>query len=339
MKFNRIPKNDHPVISTNIISKTNCYSPWPSFCLFTFYSLLEKKEMDIQTLKIFCDVIKLRGFTQAAAANSLTQSAVSQRLKTLEKKFGALLIERHGADLHLTPAGEVVHNGAKRILADLREIEERLQEIGGQTDGTVRVAAIYSVGLYELNPFVKRFLRNHPDIKVQFEFSRANKIYEELINGSIDLGIVANPVNKPQLRSIPFREDDLVVICAPDHPFTQNGNSISVKKLESQPFIAFQRDIPTRKLLAELFKQHGICVNVRAEFDNIELIKRAVEIGLGISVVPSTTVNTEVQAGLLKALSLSEGPVRRPIAVLYRRGRPVSSAVKKFIAVLTGSEV
>lgn len=295
--------------------------------------------MDIQTLKIFCDVIKLRGFTQAAAANSLTQSAVSQRLKTLEKKFGALLIERRGPELHLTAAGEVVHSGAKRILADLREVEERLQEIGGQTDGTVRIAAIYSVGLYELSPFVKKFLKNHPDIKVQFEFSRANKIYEELISGSIDLGIVAYPSNKPQLRSIPFREDDLVVICAPDHPLAQDGNSVSVKNLASQPFIAFQRDIPTRKVLGEVFKQHGVSVNVRAEFDNIELIKRAVEIGLGISVVPSTTVATEVQAGLLTALSLTEGPIRRPIAVLYRRGRPVSLAVRKFIAVLTGNEL
>ncbi len=296
------------------------------------------KEMDIQTLKIFCDVIKLRGFTQAAAANSLTQSAVSQRLKTMEKRFGTLLIERRGTELQLTAAGEVVHNGAKRILADLREVEERLQEIGGQADGTVRAAAIYSVGLYELNPFVKKFLKNYPDIKVQIEFSRASKIYEDLVNGSIDLGIVAYPANRPQLRSIPFREDDLVVICAPDHPFAQ-VDSISVKQLASQPFIAFQRDIPTRKVLGELFKQHGISVNVRNEFDNIELIKRAVEIGLGISIVPSTTINTEVQTGILKALSLSEGPIRRPIAVLYRRGRPISLAVKKFVAVLTRSEL
>ncbi len=296
--------------------------------------------MDIQTLKIFCDVIKLKGFTQAAAANSLTQSAVSQRLKTLEKKFNALLIERHGAELRLTPAGEIVHNGAKRILADLREVEGRLHEIGGQTDGTVRVAVVYSVGLYELNPFVKRFLKNYPDINVQIEFSRASKIYEELVNGSIDLGIVAYPANKPQLRSIPFREDDLVVICAPDHPFAQTQNSsISVQKLASQPFIAFQRDIPTRKVLTELFKQHGVSVNVRAEFDNIELIKRAVEIGLGVSIVPSTTVDTEVQAGLLHAFALSEGPIRRPIALLYRRGRPISLSVKKFIAVLTGNEL
>ncbi len=110
-------------------------------------------------------MIKLKGFTQAAAVNSITQSAVSQRLKALEKRFGLPLIERQGSELHLTKAGEVVYKGAMRILGEFRELEERVQEIGGQVGGSVRVAAIYSVGLYELDPFVKRFFRGCPDIE------------------------------------------------------------------------------------------------------------------------------------------------------------------------------
>lgn len=292
--------------------------------------------MDIETLKLFCDVIKLKGFTQAAAANSITQSAVSQRLKALEKRFGVPLIERHGAELCLTKAGEAVYKGARRILAELREVEEHLQEIGGQVGGSVKVAAIYSVGLYELDPFVKKFLQSHPDIEAQIEYSRASKIYQDVLNGSIDLGIVAYPTNRPQLRSIPIREDELVLICSLDHPFSQY-KSISLKKLASQAFVAFQQDVPTRKVLDEIFKKHEVSVIIKAEFDNIELIKRAVEIGLGVSVVPSMTVKTEIQAGLLKALSLAEGPFMRPIAIVYRRGRSLPTAVKKFIAVLTGN--
>lgn len=293
--------------------------------------------MDIDTLRLFCEVIRLKSFTQAAAANSLTQSAVSQRLKTLERKFSGPLIERHGNDLHLTKTGEIVHKGAKRILADLREIEERLQEIGGGSGGSVKVAAIYSVGLYELNPFVKEFLKKHPQIDVQIEYSRSDKIYQDVSTGTVDLGIVAYPSNKPQLRSIPFREDELVLICLPDHPFAQYP-SVSLKQLASQPFITFQQDIPTRKMLDTVLKKNGISVLVKAEFENIELIKRAVEIGLGIAIVPAMTVRSEAQSGSLKTIPLEEGPFTRPIAILYRRGKALSPAVKKFISVLTGNE-
>lgn len=292
--------------------------------------------MDIESLKLFCDVIKLKGFTQAGAANSITQSAVSQRLKALEKRFGSRLLERRGSGLRLTEAGEEVYRGARRILGELRELEEHLQEIGGQGGGSVRVATIYSVGLYELDPFVKRFLKIHPDIEVQVEYSRANKIYQDIVNGSIDLGIVAYPASRPQIRSSPLHQDELVLICSPDHPFSQY-ESISLRKLASQPFVTFHQDIPTRKALDEILKKHGVSVITKAEFDNIELIKRAVEIGLGISVVPSMTVKSDIQAGLLKALTLAEGPFMRPIAALYRRGRSLPPAVKKFIAVLTGN--
>jgi len=293
--------------------------------------------MDIESLKIFCDVITLKGFTQAAVANSITQSAVSQRLKALEKKLGFILIERRGNELSLTRAGELTYQGARRILADLRELEDQLKEIGGQVSGSVKVATIYSVGLYELNPSVKKFLRNHPDIDVQIEYSRANKIYQDVVNGSVDLGIVAYPANKPQIRSVPFLQDELVLICSPDHPFS-SSESISLQKLASQPFVTFQHDIPTRKALDEILKKNGVAVIIKAEFENIELIKRAVEIGLGISIVPSMTVKSEVQAGLLRAISFAEGPFTRPIAVLYRRGRSLPPAVRKFIAVLTEEE-
>lgn len=293
--------------------------------------------MDIETLKIFCDVIKLNGFTQAAAANLITQSAVSQRIKALEKKFGAPLIERRGGQIHLTKAGKAVCDGARRILAILREVEENLGELNGKLEGTVRVGAIHSVGLYELDPVLKQFLKSYPHIEVQIEYERSSKIYQAVINGSVDLGIVAYPVSRPQLSSIPFRMDELVLICPPDHPFAQY-QTISLRELASQPFVSFQRDLPTRKVLDEIFQQHGVSVTIKAEFDNIEVIKRAVETGLGVSVVPSMTIKPEVQAGLLRAVLLEEGPFKRPISVLYRRGSTLTPTVKKFISVLTGKE-
>lgn len=307
------------------------------FLLILLIRSLERRLVDIDSLKLFCDVIQLKGFTQAAVANSITQSAVSQRLKALEKRFGSPLIERHGNELFLTKAGEAVYKGARRILAEMREVEEQLHGIDGKVSGSVRLAAIYSVGLYELDPSVKKFLKSYPEIEVQIEYSRENKIYQDVANSSVDLGIVAYPSNKPQLRWIPFRDDELVLICAPDHSFAQYS-SIALKQLAGQPFVNFQRDIPTRRAQDEIFKKNGVTVVTKAEFDNIELIKRAVEIGIGIAIVPSTTIMSQIQAGLLKAIPLAEGPFKRPIAILYRRGRSLPPAVKKFMAVLTEDE-
>ena len=150
-------------------------------------------------------------------------------------------------------------------------------------------------------------------------------------------GIVAYPTNRPQVRSIAFRQDELVLVCSPDNPFSRYG-SISLKKISGQPFVTFQREVPTRKAMDEILKQHAVSVITKAEFDNIELIKRAVEIGLGLSLLPSMTVKSEIEAGLLSALSLAEGPFMRPIGIVYRRGRSLPDAVKKFIAVLTSND-
>jgi DNA-binding transcriptional LysR family regulator len=293
--------------------------------------------MDIKGLKLFCDVIRLKGFSQAAAENSITQSAVSQRIKSLEKQFGVSLIDGRASDLHPTKAGEALFKGAKRILSDYQEMEERLQEISGKASGTVHVEAIYSVGLYELDPFFKKFLKDHIDIEVQIEYAKASKIYQDILAGTIDLGIVAYPPRKPELGTIPLAEDELVLICRPERSLGREGR-FSLRHLESQPFLTFHQGHPTRKAIDNIFTKHGVSVEIKAKFDNIELIKRAVEIGLGYSLVPSTTVKSEIKAGLLKALSPMEGPFRRPIAILYRRGRTLSQAVKKFIAVLTGKQ-
>ncbi|MDH3444230.1 MAG: LysR family transcriptional regulator [Deltaproteobacteria bacterium] len=293
--------------------------------------------MDTESLRLFCDVIRLKSFTRAAATHYLTQSAASQRIKALEKDFGALLIERHGGELHLTSAGKIVFETAKRILTDLQDLEDNLTQLGGKSGDHVRVAAIYSVGLYELGPFVKKLLSRYPDIEVQIEYSNAKEIYQDVINGTVDLGMVAYPRNYPKIQSVVFREDELVLICHPRHPLC-SSEPITFSTIAAEPFIAFRRDTPTRKSLDRIMREHGVSAKVKAEFDNIELIKRAVEIDLGISVVPSIPVMSEVRFGTLTALRLADGPFMRPIAAVYRRRRSLPPAVRNFIDVLTEKE-
>ena len=199
--------------------------------------------------------------------------------------------------------------------------------------GTLRVSIVYSVGLHELPPYLKDYLRAYPQVNVHVEYNRANKIYEIVISGVIDLGIVAYPARHPQIAIIPFREDRLVLVCPPEHPFAAL-RKVTVSKLNGQPFVAYERDIATRRATDQLFKTHGITSRFAAEYDNIETIKRAVEIGQGLAIVPLPAVQRETELGTLKVVQLADVTLIRPLGIIHKRGRHLSPAARKFIDIL-----
>src|SRR5262249_52042646 len=201
--------------------------------------------------------------------------------------------------------------------------------------GTVRVATVYSVGLYELSSPLKRYLRTFPDVNIHLEYTRANKIYEDVIRGDMDLGIVAYPSKRPQILLTPFREDRLVLVCAPQHPFAE-FHRLSIKRLNGEKFVGFERDVPTRRALDRIFRRHGIKVQYVMEVDNIETIKRVVEIGSGISIVPEPSVTQEVKAETLKAVQFTDEVLVRPLGIISKRARRFTPAVQEFIDFLQG---
>jgi DNA-binding transcriptional LysR family regulator len=291
--------------------------------------------MHIETLKVFCDLADTGSFSLAASKNFITQSAVSQQIRSLEERYGRELVERSKGHVRLTQAGEVLYHASKEILQKYREIEDSLQTLSRSVSGTVRVATVYSVGLYELSSPLKRYLQAFPDVNVHLEYSRANNIYEDVSRGDIDLGIVAYPSKRPQILVTPFREDRLVLICAPQHPFARQQR-ISIKKLDGEKFVGFERDIPTRRALDRLFRRHGIKIHYVTEVDNIETIKRVVEIGSGIAIVPELCVLQEVKNDTLKAVQFTDEVVMRPLGIISKRGRRFTPAVQEFIDFLKG---
>ena len=294
--------------------------------------------MHIETLKVFCDVVETGSFSAAASQNFITQSAVSQQLRTLESKYHCKLLERGRSGAKPTPAGEILYRSSREILEKYREIETQLQESGKVVSGSLRVAIVYSVGLHELPPYMKEYLREFPQVNVHLEYSRPNKIYDDTIAGRIDLGIVAYPSKHPQVTVIPFREDRLVVVCPPDHPFATLKKA-GIGKLDGQPFVAYERDISTRKAIDQLLKDRNISVQYVGEFDNIETIKRAVEIGQGISIVPLASVQHELEHGTLRVVHLSDETLLRPLGIIHKRGRHLSPAAIKFIEVLRRADL
>ncbi|MGH9849881.1 MAG: LysR family transcriptional regulator, partial [Blastocatellia bacterium] len=263
--------------------------------------------MHIETLKTFCDLIEIGSFSKAAALNLVSQSAVSQQIKSLEQRFDQQLIERgQRKGVAPTEAGKIFYAECKQILERFRALEERMRDKSAAIAGTIKVATVYSIGLHELPPYVKEFIKAHPQVKVHIEYSRTDKVYEACLNNAIDFGIVALPLRRPNLAVIPFRDDKLVVVCNPEHPLAKRRR-VSLKYLAGEEFIAFERDIPTRKTIDQILKQHKVAVNYVMEFDNIETIKRSVEVGIGISILPETAVFNEVNSGMLVALNFKEG--------------------------------
>jgi len=289
--------------------------------------------MHIETLKIFCDLVEMASFSAAASHNFVTQSAVSQQVRTLEDKYGRKLLERGRGYLRLTPAGKVLYEASQEIVNRFHEMESRVQRLTVTISGTIHVFTVHTVGLYELAAPVRRFLRAYPHVNLRIEYSRSNRVYDEVKRGEADLGIVAYPTRRPQITVVPFREDRLVLICPPNHPLASQQR-ISIKKLVGEEFIGFERDLPTRKQIDRILRRHDVEVRYKMELDNIETIKRVVEIGTGCALLPEPAVRQEVKNRTLVAVQIRDDALLRPLGIIYRRGQQLSPAKGKFIEFL-----
>ena len=289
--------------------------------------------MQIESLKVFCDLAETESFTKAAQINGVTQSAVSQQISSLERTFKSLLIERSKKKFRLTREGQVLYDYSKQIIQTYESLHSKLQELKDIISGTIRVATIYSIGLHDLPPYIKKFMKVYPTVNVHVEYRRANQVYEDVLGNVVDLGLVAYPVKDAKLEIIPLRKEPLVLICHPQHAFSKL-KTIKLKQLLGQKFIGFEPDIPTRKALDKILKEYDVSVNNVMEFDNIETVKRAVEIDAGVSIVPQGTVAQEVAKQTLAAVPLEDGTFFRPLAMIYKKNKVLSPAMKQFLTIL-----
>ncbi len=290
--------------------------------------------MQIESLKVFCDVVELQSFSKAAQQNHISQSAVSQQISQLEHRFGERLVERGQGRLRLTEAGEIFYQGCKDILERFDRLKEQLSQLSNVIAGSVKVSTVYTIGLHELPVYLREFMQRYPKAKVQVSYRRSNEVYDDVLTGNAHLGLVAFPSKHSQLEIKPCWKDDLVLICDPHHPFSEL-TEVDIRQLDGEPFIAFERDIPTRKEIDRIFKRFKVTPRYILTIDNVETIKRAVEIGAGISIVPENTVHGEVEHKTLCAIPFSNGPFQRSIAVVTKKRRSFTRAQLAFIDLLT----
>jgi LysR family transcriptional regulator, transcriptional activator of the cysJI operon len=289
--------------------------------------------MQIESLKVFCDLAETESFTKAAQINQVTQSAVSQQISSLEKQFKSLLIERSKKKFRLTREGQVLYEYSKQIIQTYDSLHCKLQEIKDIISGTIRISTIYSIGLHDLPPYIKKFLKSYPTVNVHVEYRRSNQVYEDVLGNVVDMGLVAYPNKDSKLETVALRRDRLVLICHPQNPFAK-AKAVKLSDLSNHKFIGFEPDIPTRKAIDKIFREYSVNVQVVMEFDNIETVKRAVEIDAGVAIVPQSTITQEIAKQTLAQVHFENAEFFRPLAAIYKKNKVLSPAMKQFLAIV-----
>ncbi|MCY2932466.1 MAG: LysR family transcriptional regulator, partial [Planctomycetota bacterium] len=221
--------------------------------------------MHIRTMKIFRDVVETGSFSVAARLNGISQSAVSQQLAALEATFGTQLLTRGGIAT-TTDAGAAFFKGAKDILLRYDLLSKEVRTTIETVRGTLRVGTIYSVGFYLLDPYVRGFLKAHPDVNLQVEYAQWSRIQAAIIGGEMDLGIVAYPEKHRSIEIIPLVKEELVVVFSPHHPFA-GSKALEPKALAGQRFVAFAAGVPSRTGIDKLLLAARVKVDIVMQFD------------------------------------------------------------------------
>jgi len=289
--------------------------------------------MNIATLRVFCDVMHHQSFSRGAAANNVSQSAATQSVHRVERHFGVQLVDRSKRPFVLTPEGQVCYEGFREVLQAYDAVDARVRSLRKEISGTVRVATIYSVGLHDMAICMQEFMRRYPTAKVRLEYSHPNKVLDAVLDVEVDLGIVSYPTSSAELGVIPLRSERMLMVCHPGHELSKL-ESVTVEHFRGQDFIAFDRDLSIRKEIDRYLRQRSVDINIVMEFDNIETIKQAVEIGAGISILPEPTVRDEVQNGQLVAVGLIAPELRRPIGIIHHRRKVFTPTTSKFVELL-----
>ena len=291
------------------------------------------RAVQILLFKVFRDLAETASFSQAAQRNGITQSAVSQQVKALEKRYGVRLIERGKKSFSLTAEGRVFLGASREVLAVIDGLDARLRELSEVVTGDLRLAAVLSVALHELPPYTRQFARLYPQVKIHTDYLRSSDVYAAVLSGRADAGLVAYPAPRRGLVSEVLWRDRMVLVCSPSHRLARRAR-VPLGELSAEKFIAFAADLPTRKALDRALRAAGLHVRPEREFDNIETVKRTVEIDGAVSILPETALANERRAGSLIPVEIASPHMWRPVGVVTKRNRAGSPALRRFLELL-----
>jgi DNA-binding transcriptional LysR family regulator len=288
--------------------------------------------MSFEHLLLFRDIVQQRSVSRGAVLNGVSQPAASQHLRELEERMGVTMLDRSTRPFTLTPAGKIYFQMCRDVLQRYEEFQVTLESLKAEVEGTVRIASIYSVGISEMSRLKEEFSRRFPQASLEVEYLRPDKVYDAVLADRADLGFVSYPQASRLLAVIPFRAEEMAVAAAPSHPLARRM-LVKLADLGGCDFIAFDEDLPIRQGIDRFLRDHGVEVNVAMHFDNLQMIKEAVALGSGISILPVRPLRTEIERGRLVAIPI-DAELLRPIGIIHRRRKKLHRAGQCFLELL-----
>jgi DNA-binding transcriptional LysR family regulator len=289
--------------------------------------------MTLEHLKLFRDIAHARNVSHGAEVCGVSQSAASQHLHETERLLGVQLLDRSTRPIELTEAGRLYYEFCRDVLRRQEEFEESLDKLKGRVQGTVRVAAIYSVGLSDMSRLELELSRRMPQAELLVEYLRPEKVYDAVLTDQADLGLVSYPESNREITAIPWREEKMMVAAAPSHPLAAR-ESLDLADLAQQNFVAFDDELRVGREVKRYIRESGAQLNVVMHFDNIQTMKEAVVLGSSISIMPVRVLRNDIEQGRLVAIPITGCTLVRPLGIIHRRRKTFNRATRTFLELL-----
>jgi DNA-binding transcriptional LysR family regulator len=289
--------------------------------------------MTLDHLKLFRDVALARSMTRGAEICGVSQSAASQQLQETERVLGVDLLDRGTRPFELTEAGRLYYEFCRDVLRRKEEFDGQLDQLKGRVQGTVRVAAIYSVGISDMARLEMEVGARMPEAQLLVEYLRPEKVYDAVVTDQADLGLVSYPESNREVTAIPWREDKMMVAAAPSHPLAAKDKLVP-SDLAQGDFVAFDDDLRVGREVKRYLRETGIPVNVVMHFDNTQTLKEAVILGAGVSILPVRVLRDDIEQGRLVAIPIEGCALVRPLGIIHRRKKTFNVAAQVFLELL-----
>jgi len=291
--------------------------------------------MNIETLKVFRDLVDTGSFSKTAELNYVSQSAVSQQIKKLELILKCRLFSRLSNKILLTPCGDKFYETSKRIVLLYENSMVSIKQLAvSKTIEEIKISTIYSAGVYLLQGYIRKFMADSPSTKISVEYRQFSQIQGDIVSGRADFGIMACPYRKLQgITMVPIGEDEMVLLTGMSDKLARK-RSVGVREINGLDFIVFDKVFPSRKYVDDFFKKHAVKVNIKMELDNIETIKTAVSSGAGLSILPLSALREEERNNKLHIARFTDAEVSRPLYLIYNKSRKLPASAKAFLEIL-----
>jgi DNA-binding transcriptional LysR family regulator len=288
--------------------------------------------MDLSQLRVFYHVAKFKSFAAAADALFVTPPAVSIKIKQLESHFDLKLFERSGRKVELTDPGEALLGYAERVFNLVKEADDHMDDLKGGMTGNLKISTGLTVGTYHLAPLINVFSKQFPGVDIHMKVKNKKGVIDDILMLNDDLGFIGNvPVN-PSLVVTPLWKEELVVITSKSRSFGKRS-SILPAELSHQPLIVREKGSGTREYIEERLRRQGIVTKTVMEIGSDEAIKRAVAVGLGISIVPVGVVEKEVKRGVIKQYRVKTESLYLDYFMVHHKDKYLSNLIRAFMDV------